>query len=302
MVRMGGLHPAAFKTAKTVLSGEGSLDNPMFGANQDTDVNVDDQDVFSFDWKGIADEKLQHRSQLEAEAESGKLINVIMASLSSAYHYFLLDVWPHVQFDILLGEPVLSNSFFVPFVVMFFKRFSPELLVLLISFQYCVNPLYVVLAVVTAKHFYQRPRVPKGYVPVNERVSCPASKVQGEIPPLPLQLNESTNVPGEPLDALYASINSASYDHILVGSDLSTLYTAALLAKCGHRCCVLRVQAGHQVQVWWLVMGLILGPRTNFITNIRHRLQQRHLQPLLLSLTLLSIGFHSIRYMKIIFI
>lgn len=261
MVRMGGLHPAAFKAAKTVLSpnDEDSLANQMFGANQDADIATDDQEFFSFDWKGIADEKLQHRYQLEAEEESGKLVNVLLANLSLVYRFALEEVWPHIQFDILLGEPVLSNSFFVPVVIMFFKRFSPELLVLLISFQYSVNPLYVVLAVVAVKVFYQRSRVPKNYVPVNKRVTFPASKIKGKIPPLPLLMPESPQVSAESLDALCAFINSTSYDHILVGSDFSTLYTAALLAKCGHRCCVLRVQAGHQIQVQYSVPSCGFG-------------------------------------------
>jgi hypothetical protein len=41
----------------------------------------------------------------------------------------------------------------------------------------------------------------------------------------------------KPFPSSIASI--PEYDHILVGHDISTLYTAALLSKAGHRCCVL---------------------------------------------------------------
>ena len=34
-------------------------------------------------------------------------------------------------------------------------------------------------------------------------------------------------------------VASNLFDHILIGGDISTLYTAALLSKVGHRCCVL---------------------------------------------------------------
>ena len=49
--------------------------------------------------------------------------------------------------------------------------------------------------------------------------------------------------------SLTADKFDTTFDHILIGNDLSTLYAAALLARNNHRCCVLQPTDGARMKV-----------------------------------------------------
>lgn len=249
MVRMGGVVPAAFQAARSVLSN--NRDDTLFGIDTRADTSIDSADIFTFNWKDVADARLSDREQLLVEEESKRFVNVILRNWHSLCQYIAIEVWPYVDFDVLLGEPIIANHFFVVFIIIFYSRLSPELLYLIISFQYCVNPLYVVLFGGAIKLFLSGPRTPKNYIPQSNRHNNDLSKL-ADIPGVESRAFAADTIETlnyETLAAMCETLNAAKYDHILVGGDLSTLYTAALLAKCGHRCCVLRIRTGPQLKL-----------------------------------------------------
>jgi hypothetical protein len=255
MVRMGGqqLSAAALKAARELIGAsgeEGAVDTP-FGSETDDAIP-------SYDWREHANEHLQHREQLLADAESKKPIRVLLNKLnyisdviSECCDYLVSDVWPHMQFDVCLGDPVFSTGAFIMFMFMFFKKMSPEVIYLAICFQFCINPLYVVLVALGLKAYLHQSRTPRMYTPLRARPALQRPEAyRAQTPPLAPPPGPSPGPgAGAELGSLCEALNGAAYDHILVGGDLSTLYAAALLARCGHACLVLRVRAGTQMKV-----------------------------------------------------
>ena len=127
----------------------------------------------------------------------------------------------YVNFDLVLGDPFMPAATALIVLFMLHKRVGNEVLALAAAFIFNLNPAYVVLAVLLL-WIFQKSKKPKGHVSKKKR---PAAEVVAV--PIAISSKASPTIGTE-------------YDHILVGSDLSTLYTAALLGKNGHRCCVLQ--------------------------------------------------------------
>ena len=136
-----------------------------------------------------------------------------ISSLGIFLQWYNESVLPYLSRNLFLGDPVLSNYIFVVILFIAYSRVSSDVLILATAFQFNLNPLYVIPLFAFYKLFIRRGRrTPKQYVKVTRRASSKSERA----------------------DVLLDS----EYDHIILGSTVSSLYTAALLSKCGHRCCV----------------------------------------------------------------
>lgn len=151
------------------------------------------------------------------------------------------DILPRLDSSPILGDPVMSNVTYIVLLFVFQNRFSTEALLLITSFQYNINPIYAVLGV--CMYIYSRPRqVPRQYVKLSKR----------DIDRNVRNILEISNVSSDSTSATSIAntvCNDAIYDHVFIGYNIGTLYCAALLAKCGHKCIVIPTKSGHQKQV-----------------------------------------------------
>ena len=99
-----------------------------------------------------------------------------------------------------------------------------------------VNPIYVVLGTILFHLITKMLRpMPKQYIR-REKTSRKKHNIDSEGEGLSVAYAKS-QLASEPITV--DGVASNLFDHILIGGDISTLYTAALLSKVGHRCCVL---------------------------------------------------------------
>lgn len=114
--------------------------------------------------------------------------------------------------DIVLGDPIIPIATAVILLYMMHKRVPQDLLILIGLLIFNLNPLYVVIGFLVWKA--TRSSRKKSHKPVNIKRDSLAS------------IEEITQA-------------DRSFDYILIGNSVSTLYTAALLSKVGQKCCVL---------------------------------------------------------------
>jgi hypothetical protein len=136
----------------------------------------------------------------------------VFAVFEKAGHWYTECVLPYLSWNLFLGDPVLSNYVFLVILYFAYSRVSADVLILATAFQFNLNPVYVLPLFAFYKLFFRRGRAPKQFVSVTRRAPSEHNRIDA------------------PLDS--------EYDHIILGSTVSSLYTAALLSKCGHRCCV----------------------------------------------------------------
>ena len=145
--------------------------------------------------------------------------------IRDAVIFFEENITPYISFEIFLGDPIFSNTVFFVILSAFYKRASPEILFLVICLQYNINPLYVIPVFLMYKLFFSGRRFPRQYIkPDYKSVSADRLKSSDEL-------------------------TKTDFDHVIIGGDISALYTAALLSKCGHTCCVLSSKKGPQAKV-----------------------------------------------------
>lgn len=129
----------------------------------------------------------------------------------------------HFTTDILLGDPLLPVATAVIMLYMMYKRIPLDALILIGCFILNVNPLYVVTGMILWKLSIVKPK-PKMYTkPIVNKGAKP--RLLEQIPP------------------------ETTYDFILLGGNISTMYTAALLSKAGQKCCVVLPPEGSPLQV-----------------------------------------------------
>lgn len=184
------------------------------------DIEFQATDIL-LDWR---DDASKRRLDRELHDKYGILKDVI---LHPAYQYSVVWIEENVRYDVLLGEPLIPMATAVIVLYMLHKRVSDSILVLIGAFLFNLNPLYVTILLIYY-HFYSK-KSPKQHIksiisPSNDWMSYTAEVTAS---------NESNN----------------EYDHVLIGNDISTLYTAALLSKNGHKCCVIQSVDGIQPEV-----------------------------------------------------
>ena len=140
--------------------------------------------------------------------------------------------WEYVDFNPILGDSFMPPATAVIIIYMMHSRVHHGALGLFAAFIFNLNPFYVVTSLLML-WMAKKNRKPKGYI------SKP-------------KVTLSKSNPTKPIKLTVDNINSipTEYDHILIGSNLSTLYAAALLSKSGHRCCVLQPSDAPPVEVY----------------------------------------------------
>lgn len=108
------------------------------------------------------------------------------------------------------------------------KRVDNESLALIGAFLLNINPIYVVTSMILYWFFYHRSKYPKKYRQIHRK-----------------NLVNVALTNARDIDAIDISKEiRSSYDHVLIGNDLGTLYAAALLSRVGHQCIVLQPRGG----------------------------------------------------------
>jgi hypothetical protein len=130
--------------------------------------------------------------------------------------------------DVVLGDPLIPFATAVIVLFMLHKRVDNTVLTLAAAFLFNLNPFYVAV-VVLLMYFQRRTKKPKQHIKTNSR-------------DLKKYANYKTYTVLDYGDSNFQEKNemNESFDHILIGNDISTLFTAALLSKNGHKCCVLQ--------------------------------------------------------------
>jgi hypothetical protein len=213
MVKLGEVSPAVCET--TVSEIELALGNDDFEAEYD-----------EFNWRKTANRRKFDRELFE---KYGYLKDLILHPKFQHVKHYLEE---HADFNIFLGDPLIPVATAVIILFMINKRVSRNLVGLTALLIFNVNPLYVCLAACATCFMTTSKRPPRQYKRLPKQ-SADSHNSNAKT-------NHSAAVP---LTSEVVNSGTTSYDHVLIGSDISTLYTAALLAKNGHRCCVLQPTA-----------------------------------------------------------
>lgn len=179
-------------------------------------------DMLEFNWRKSANRRKFDRELFE---KYGYFKDII---LNPKYQHAKQYLEENANFDVILGDPLLPTTTAVIVLFMLHKRVSNTAIGLAALFLFNVNPLYVCMAAALLWLLSGGKLSPKQY----KRVSKVVPSAKGAV---------STSKSDELcIDQCNTTTMDTEYDHVLIGSDIGTLYTAALLSKNGHRCCVLK--------------------------------------------------------------
>jgi len=191
------------------------------------DFEEDDLLQAAENWRRQANRRKFDR---ELFARYGFMKDLILHPRFQSAKHFLEE---HATFDLLVGDPLLPVSTAVILLFMLHRRVKNDVLVLAGLFIFNINPFYVCIGalMVWLFTFSSKPKQHKRII-----------RGGTSIPPA-IDIDQGSETKAAQLTADNAPISErdAEYDHVLVGNDIGTLYTAALLSKNGHRCCVLQL-------------------------------------------------------------
>ncbi len=167
---------------------------------------------FTVDWRKLAHERKLSR---ELHEKFGSWEGIVLDPRFQMVKHYLQE---NVDAETIVGEPFLPWTTIIIILYMLNKRVSSNLLVFITVLFFNVNPFYVALMVflMIAQKFLAKKNL----------------KFHRES-----SLRTARNIKESACDLAKSDVN---FDHVLIGSNIATLYTAALLARCGHRCCVLQ--------------------------------------------------------------
>mmetsp|Transcript_5301 Transcript_5301/g.5448 ORF Transcript_5301/g.5448 Transcript_5301/m.5448 type:complete len:765 (+) Transcript_5301:48-2342(+) len=204
MVRIGEAHPNIWESIIEHL--EEALKEFEF---QGEDIEIS--------WKKLANARMLERRADELLDEKYGVFKFFFTNPAVQY---VMGKWEEydISLEFLLGEPLIPFATALIILFMMHKRVSNDLLVLIAALIFNVNPIYVVGSVIIWQ-LSQSNRKPKQFCKPKMKSSIAASRG---------------------IENLSETDTHISYDHVLVGNDLSTLYTAAILSRNGHKCCVLQ--------------------------------------------------------------
>ena len=216
MVRMGeeAIVPKVWDDVVTVM--EEKLKDIEFSA-----------DDIQHDWRRPADSKRLERELFE---KYGMFKDII---LDPRFQYWKQFAEENVDFDPFLGDPLLPIATVVIVLFMLHKRVSNNVVALAAALLFNVNPFYVCLTLV-GLWLLHKAKKPKHYRAVKSSAVPPDVATYA---PVPFSATSA------------AALAAGTYDHILVGNDLATLYTAALLSRNGHKCVVVQPRGAPPARV-----------------------------------------------------
>ena len=180
------------------------------------EIDFQEDDIL-WDWKPSADSR---RLERELYEKYGMFKDII---LDPRFQYWKQFAEERVNFNPVLGDSVLPFATAVIILFMLHKRVSNNLLMLVAAFIFNINPFYVCCGsfIWWLMHRSKKPKlfnsIPSRTIPKDTDTYAPK------------QFSKSNN----------PATSSTKFDHVLIGNDISTLYSAALLSKNGHKCCVL---------------------------------------------------------------
>jgi hypothetical protein len=198
-------------------------------------------DSISLEWRDAANIRKFHR-EISMSREKNHYFISNWADNLSYVNVFLLE---NVNMNIITGEPMLPISGIVILLYFLYRRVSLQSVVLIGSFLLNINPLIVIILIFalnrrvssSAAAATKLPSRRINKVPPIDMMSLATrehlSKDIGSGATFKLSLKYESNV--------RKLANDNSFECILLGNDLSTMYTAALLSLSGMRCCVLQL-------------------------------------------------------------
>jgi hypothetical protein len=169
-------------------------------------------DDISQNWRKVANERKFDRELFQ---KYGYFKDIILHPLFQRVKQFMLENAIQIDLNLLVGDSVVPVPTALIILFMLNKRVAYSLLFLIAAFIFNVNPIYVTVLTMVYWLVSSKKPLPKGFV---KRLST--------------------------------TTDSNMFDHVLVGNDIATLYTAALLTRNGHRCCVLQPFDGPLQQVF----------------------------------------------------
>lgn len=190
------------------------------------DIQFDGEDI-AMDWRYAANSRKLERELYE---KYGILKDVILHPYFQYVKSAVEENLEKLDFSLFLGDPLLPFVTAVIVISMMHRRISLNALILASALIFNVNPIYVVVAMILLyfASLGKQSRRPKQFMAAPVR--------------------DASDYEGTAFENFRAD-EREGYDHVLIGADTSTLYTAALLAKVGHRCCVLQPLGALPVEV-----------------------------------------------------
>jgi hypothetical protein len=168
------------------------------------------------DWKAHIDQHMKERLHME-------LCGGIGVITCHPYAEYIVEIYhKYADFSIFVGDSMISIPTLVILCVMLNKRIDTELLFLIGAFLINLNPFYVIIVMMLWKIRRNKLHIPKQYRYDKMQPVCDNFRYTSQ------NFKEKSN------------LTSTTFDHILVGDNISTLYAAALLSRIGHSCCVLQ--------------------------------------------------------------
>jgi hypothetical protein len=172
---------------------------------------------FQPDWR-----KLAHKRKLERELyeQYGPWKDVILDARFQLLKHYIQE---NVDVETFMGEPFIPWSTAIIILLMLNKRVNSNILIFVGVLILNVNPFYITLMTffLLLQNAFTRKR--------SKRLKDSVQKKH--------QIIKKCDVGSSVTEFETLDLN---FDHVLVGNDFSTMYTAALLARYGGRCCVLQ--------------------------------------------------------------
>eukprot|EP00981_Chlorochromonas_danica_P003978 scaffold753_cov164-Ochromonas_danica.AAC.8 len=187
------------------------------------DIEFQGEDIL-LDWRKAARRRKIDREIFE---KYGYFKDIILHPKFQMVKQYLEE---HANFDLQLGDPIMPLTTAVIILFMLHRRISNLSVSLVAAFLFNLNPLYVSLYILFMLLVAFRPK-PKQYISRRKNQLDISSGLARKKKSLQSTLTASTKTGAE---------SELVYDHVLIGNSIGTLYTAALLAQCGHQCCVLQ--------------------------------------------------------------
>jgi hypothetical protein len=218
MVRLGGASPDAWVVVTSRM--EENLKDIEFQAD----------DVL-LNWKDGANKRRYERELYE---RYGPFKDII---LHPTYQYLKATMEENVNTDIIIGEPLIPFATAIIILFMLHKRVNNTVLTLAAAFLFNLNPCYITI-ITLMYYLFGRTKKPKQYIKSNNR----ELKKYADYKTYKIQDYGDVNVQQK-------NDMNEIFDHILIGNDISTLFTAALLSKNGHKCCVLQAAGAPSMEI-----------------------------------------------------
>jgi hypothetical protein len=191
------------------------------------DIEFQEEDII-FDWRIAANSRKLERELFE---KYGFFKDII---LHPTFQYWKTWAEENVNLNPILGDSLMPFATAVIVLFMLHRRVSNNVIILAAAFIFNVNPIYVSLAMISW-WMTRGAKKPKQFIKAKKSTTA-----KDAISYMPRKFVDVDDL---------AKVTSETYDHVLLGNDVSTLYTAAILSRCGHKCCVVQPKGTAPVTV-----------------------------------------------------